>query len=93
MRTVASWGAFVGAVAAFSRLWQGVRAALDGDHLYGPLEALGWMALFLSAMGYLVFVIYAADRATGRAKRNIRVFDRLLDRARHMSPRGASGRP
>jgi len=81
MRTVASLGAFVGAVAAFSRLWQGVRAALDGYHMYGPLEAVGWMVLFLSAMAYLAFVIYAADRASGRAKRSIRIFDRVLDRA------------
>lgn len=92
MRTLASWGAFIVAVAAFSRLWQGVRAALDGDHLYGPLEALGWMALFLSAMGYLAFVIYAADRASGRATRRIRIFDRLLDRAQRTSPGGASSR-
>jgi hypothetical protein len=91
MRTLASWGAFVVAVAAFSRLWQGVRAALDGDHLYGPLEALGWMALFLSAMGYLAFVIYAADRASGRTTRRIRLFDRVLDRAHQTAPRRASG--
>lgn len=80
MRTLASWGAFAIAVAAFSRLWQGVRAALDGSRMYGPLEALVWMGLFLGSMGYLALVIYAADRASGRAKRRIRVFDRLLDR-------------
>lgn len=90
MRTLASWAAFVVAVASFSRLWQGVRAALDGDRLYGPLEGLGWMVVFLGAMAYLAFVIYAADRASGRAKRRIPVFDRLLDRGERVSPRGAS---
>ncbi len=87
MRTLASWGAFVVAVASFSRLWQGVRSALDGYRVYGSLEALVWMGLFLGSMGYLAFVIYAADRASGRARRSIRVFDRLLDRG------GVTGRP
>jgi hypothetical protein len=93
MRTLASIGAFVAAVIAFSRLWQGVRAALEGGRLYGPAEAVGWMALFLCAMGYLAFVIYAGDRASGRARRRIRAFDYLLDRGAPASPRGVSGRP
>lgn len=77
---LASWGAFAAAVGSFSRLWQGVRSALDGQRLYGPAEALVWMALFLGSMGYLALVIYAADRAAGRTKRGIAIFDRLLDR-------------
>jgi hypothetical protein len=82
MRTIASWVAFGAAVASFSKLWVGVRAALEGQRLYGALEALLWMVLFLSSMTYLAFVIYAADRAAGRAKRSMPVFDRILDRAR-----------
>jgi hypothetical protein len=85
MRTISSLGAFAVAVLSFSRLWQGVRGALEGQRLYGPWEALGWMALFLVTMAYLAFVIYAADRASGRAKRRIALFDRLVER-------GASGR-
>ncbi len=73
---------FAAAVVSFSHLWQGVRGALEGQRLYGPLEALLWMGLFLWSLGYLAFVIYAADRAAGRARRSIRVFDRLLDRRR-----------
>lgn len=92
MRTLASVCAFIAAVIAFSRLWQGVRAALDGARLYGPVQAVGWIALFLGAMGYLAFVIYAGDRATGRAMRRIRFFDHLLERDAATSPRGASGR-
>ncbi len=82
MRTIASWGAFAAAVVSFSRLWQGVRSALDGQRLYGSGEALVWMVLFLGSMAYLAFVIYAADRAAGRTKRSIAIFDRLLDRGR-----------
>lgn len=84
MRTLASWGALAAAVASFSRLWQGVRAVLDGQPRYGPAEALAWMGLFLGSMGYLAFVIYAADRAAGRTRRGMPLFDRLLDR-RHSS--------
>jgi hypothetical protein len=82
MRTIVSWVAFGAAVASFSKLWVGVRAALEGQRLYGALEAVVWMAFFLGSMTYLAFVIYAADRAAGRTKRGMPVFDRILDRAR-----------
>lgn len=64
MRTLVSWGMFAVAIASFSRLWQGVRAALEGQRLYGPAEALLWMAAFLGSMGYLVFVMHAERRGT-----------------------------
>jgi hypothetical protein len=82
MRTAFSWVAFGAAIASFSRLWQGVRAVLDGARLYGSAEALGWMAVFLGSMAYLAFMIYAADRAAGRVRRPMALFDRLLDRGR-----------
>ncbi|MDQ7858414.1 MAG: hypothetical protein QN174_09710 [Armatimonadota bacterium] len=82
MRTALSWAVFAAAVASFSRLWQGVRAALDGARLYGSLEALGWMVLFLGSMVYLALLIYAADRAAGRVRRPVALFDRILDRGR-----------
>lgn len=91
MRTVVSWMAFAAAVASFSKLWVGVRAALDGQRLYGPLEALVWMAAFAGSMGYLAFVIYAADRAAGRTRRAMPLFDRLLDWPRSGARGG--GRP
>lgn len=80
-RTLGSWVAFAAAMIAFSRLWQGVRAVLEGGRLYGSLEALAWMGLFLGSMGYLAFVVYAADRAAGRTRRPMPLFDRWLDRA------------
>jgi hypothetical protein len=83
VRTLGSLVAFVVAIGAFSRLWQGVRAVVEGDgRLYGSLEALWWMGLFLASMAYLAFVIYAADRAAGRARRAIPIFDRWLQRGR-----------
>jgi hypothetical protein len=90
MRTLFSWAAFGAAIASFSKLWVGVRSALEGARLYGPLEALGWMALFLGSMGYLAFLIYAADRAAGRTRRAMPLFDRWIDRPRAA---GRSGGP
>ncbi|MDR7483952.1 MAG: hypothetical protein QN187_01335 [Armatimonadota bacterium] len=92
MRTLRSWAVFAAAVVSFSRLWQGVRAALEGERLYGPLEALFWMGLFLGSMGYLAFLIYAADRAAGRTRRPMPLFDRLLDRRAGSGEVGARGR-
>ena len=80
MRMLVSWAIFGVAVVSFSRLWQGVRGVLEGQRLYGPVEALIWMGLFLLSLGYLTFVIYAADRASGRAKRRVALFDRIIDR-------------
>lgn len=77
---LASWGAFALAIGSFSRIWQGVRAALEGERLYGSMEGAMWMLLFLGSMAYLAFVIYAADRAAGRTRRGMRLFDRILDR-------------
>ncbi len=88
MRMLLSWVVFAAAVVSFSRLWQGIRAALEGQRLYGPFEALVWMGVFLFSLGYLALTIYAADRASGRAKRRIALFDRLIDR--HQAPRTPS---
>ncbi|MDR7556603.1 MAG: hypothetical protein QN157_13485 [Armatimonadota bacterium] len=79
-RLLGSVVAFAVAVESFSRLWQGVRAALEGHRLYGPGAALAWMAAFWISLGYLAFVIYAADRAAGRTRRPMPLFDRWLDR-------------
>jgi len=87
-----SWVVFAAAVVSFSRLWQGVRGALEGQRLYGPTEAIFWMALFLVSLGYLAMMIYALDRASGRAKRRIAFFDRLLDRGESVKAQGTADR-
>ncbi|MDR7481765.1 MAG: hypothetical protein QN183_08855 [Armatimonadota bacterium] len=90
LRLGGSVAAFAVAVESFSRLWQGVRSALEGQRLYGPVEALGWMAAFWVSLGYLAFVIYAADRTAGRTRRPMPLFDRWLDR-RADRPQGGAG--
>jgi hypothetical protein len=90
MGRLLSLGAFAVAVVAFSHLWQGVRAALDGQRLYGPAEALAWLGGFVGSMGYLALAIYAVDRAAGRTRRRLRPFDWWLDRRGSRPPGGES---
>jgi hypothetical protein len=50
------------------------------------------MAAFWVSLGYLAFVIYAADRAAGRTRRPMPLFDRWLD-GRAGGPQGGVGAP
>ncbi len=83
MRTLLSWAAFAAAVYAFSGLWAAFRGALQGRPAVPPAAFLGLVALFLLSLGYLAFIVYAADRGAGRVRRRIAFFDRILDRGQH----------
>jgi hypothetical protein len=83
MRTVLSWVAFATAVYTFSGLWGAFRSAWEGTPATPPAAFLGLTAAFLLSLGYVAFVIYAAERAAGRVRRPIAFFDRLLGRLRH----------
>lgn len=80
IRTLLSIGAFAVAVGTFSRLWEVARLAWQGQPSVPPGSLLGLVALFLISLTYLAFVIYAADRSTGRVKRRVALFERLLRR-------------
>lgn len=83
MRTLLSWVAFVVAIYTFSGLWGAVRGAWEGRPAVPPSAFLGLVATFLLSLGYVAFVVYAADRAAGKVRRPIGFFDRILDRGRH----------
>jgi hypothetical protein len=83
MRTLLSWAAFAAAVYAFSGLWAAFRSAFQGRPATPPGAFLGLVVLFVLSLGYLAFVIYAADRGAGRVRRRIAFFDRILDRGQH----------
>lgn len=83
MRTVLSWVAFAVAIYTFSGLWGAVRGAWEGRPMLPPAAFLGLVATFLLSLGYVAFVVYAADRAAGKVRRPIALFDRLLDRGHH----------
>jgi len=79
MRALVSTMAFAAAVYAFARLWEAFRGAWEGRPTAPPVAFLGLLLLFLGSLGYLGFVIYAGDRAAGRVRRRIALFDRILD--------------
>ncbi|HEV8338711.1 MAG TPA: hypothetical protein VGR25_03525 [bacterium] len=79
-RALMSLAAFAVAVYTFSVLWGAARAAWEGHPTLPPGPFLASVAAFVGALGYLAFVVYAADRAAGRVRRRIGAFDRLLDR-------------
>lgn len=83
MRTLLSWLAFAVAIYTFSGLWGAVRGAWEGRPMVPPAAFLGLVATFLLSLGYVAFVVYAADRAAGKVRRPIALFDRLLGRGRH----------
>ena len=83
MRTLLSWAAFAVAIYAFSGLWGAVRGAWEGRPAVPPAAFLGLIAAFLLSLGYVAFVVYAADRAAGKVRRPITFFDRILDRGHH----------
>ncbi len=83
MRTLLSWAAFAVAIYTFSRLWGAVRGAWEGHPPVPPAAFLGLVAAFVLSLGYVAFVVYAADRAAGKVRRPIALFDRLLDRGGH----------
>jgi len=83
-RALFSLAAFAAAVYTFSALWGAVRGAWEGHPTLPPGPFLTHVVILLGSLGYLAFVIYAADRAAGRVRRRIGAFDRLLDR----EPRG-----
>ena len=80
MRTLFSWAAFAVAVYTFSALWGAFRGAWEGKPTTPPEAFLGLVAAFLFSLGYMAFVVYAAERAAGKVRRPIALFDRILHR-------------
>jgi len=83
MRTVLSWVAFAVAIYTFSGLWGAVRGVWEGRPMVPPAAFLGLVTTFLLSLGYVAFVVYAADRAAGKVRRHIAFFDRFLDQGHH----------
>lgn len=80
---IVSLVAFGVAVYTFSELWGAFSGAWQGRPTLGPAALLVVLAGFLASLTALGYMIYATDRAAGRVRRRIAVFDRILDRGRH----------
>ncbi|MBI4280156.1 MAG: hypothetical protein HY660_17020 [Armatimonadetes bacterium] len=78
MRRIVFFGMFAVAIWALAELW-----ALAGpvweQRSGGPWPAaLGYAALLVGSFLYLGFLLYEADRAAGRVKRPIALYDRWI---------------
>lgn len=80
--------AFGAAIWAISEGWGALRETWAAPTWMGVAAVLGYLAVFLVAFLYLGFGVYAADRATGRVRRRIGVYERILERrTRHHGSR------
>jgi len=69
---------FAAAIWAIGDGWAALReawAAPTGRHV---AAVLGYLAVFVAAFIYLGFGVYAADRAAGKVRRRIGLYERLL---------------
>jgi hypothetical protein len=85
--------AFAAAMWAVGDGWAALRAAWaapSGPHL---AAVVGYLAVFAAAFIYLGFGVYAADRAAGKVRRPIGLYERLLARTpgREAAPPAVEG--
>lgn len=72
--------AFAAAIWALQVGWVQLRAVWAFPTPVGWALTLGYLAVFLSAFLYLGYWQYAADRAAGRVKRSLRLYEWFLRR-------------
>jgi hypothetical protein len=69
---------FAVAVVALRQIFRAYGEALAAQTPAAWLAALGWTALLLGAFVYAGFLIYAADRAAGKLRRRLGLYERFL---------------
>lgn len=80
MRTLSIVGSFVVAMWAIGRGWAALRAAWAAPTPGGVAATVLYAAVLAGAFLYLGFWVYAADRAAGKVRRRIALYERLLSR-------------
>lgn len=73
-------GAFILAMWAISEGWAALRALWASPTAAGGAAVAAYAAVFLAAFVYLAFWVYAADRAAGKVRRPIGLYERILNR-------------
>ena len=72
--------AFGAAIWALGDGWAALRQAWAAPTAAGAASVLAYLAVFALAFLYIGFTIYAADRISGRVRRPIRLYERILAR-------------
>lgn len=80
MRLLSMVGAFALAMWAIGDGWAALRAAWVAPSAAAAAAVAGYAAVLLAALTYLGFWVYAADRAAGRVRRPIGLYERILTR-------------
>lgn len=80
MKTVGFFLVFAVAIWAISAGWAALRSTWAAPSTAGLAATLGYVAVFAAAFLYLGFWLYAADRAAGRVRRQIGLYERFLRR-------------
>lgn len=70
--------AFGAAIWAIGEGWAALLAAWPAPTWPGVAAVLGYLVVFLIAFLYLGFGVYAADRAAGKVRTRIGVYERIL---------------
>jgi hypothetical protein len=78
--------AFAAAIWAIGNGWTALREAWGAPTGSHVAAVLGYLAVFLAAFAYLGFGVYAADRAAGKIRRPIGLYERLLARRPGRTP-------
>jgi hypothetical protein len=79
-RKATFWGLMIAATLALSEFlaaWRAWRAAPSPEH---AAAVVLFGAVLLTAMGWLGFVLYEVDRAAGRIRREIRLYEWIIAR-------------
>ncbi len=78
MRLLTIAAAFVAALVSLQAGWAALRAAWAVPTAGALGRVLVYAAVFAAAFLYLGFWVYAADRAAGRVRRRIGLYERFL---------------
>lgn len=80
MRLLSMAGAFVLAMWAIGDGWPALRALWAAPSAAAAGAVAAYAAVLLAALTYLGYWVYAADRAAGKVRRPIRLYERILTR-------------
>ncbi len=78
MRQISFLAVFFLAMWAMSAGWAAIRATWQAPDIAGVIEILAYVAVLAASLFYLGFWIYAWDRAAGRVRRTIGIYERFL---------------
>jgi hypothetical protein len=82
--------AFGAAIWAIGDGWAALRETWTAPTWTGVASVLAYLAVFVAAFLYVGFTVYAADRAAGRVRRPIRLYEGIL--AKRARERGVGTR-